>query len=435
MSNPEFKRNLWLSFSRHRLIAMPSLLALTFLAIAFADSQDAIATNLYAAAIALFIFVVWLWGARNANSSIVDELREKTWDQQRMSALDPWTMTWGKLFGSTSFNWYGGLMCLSVIAVSGIAADKTNVMPTLLTLCAFGVMLHASLIALNLHTSQFESRIIQRGGLGWIMIILVFTFLPAFAIRPAGTITWWGLEASHAVFWLASSLLFAFCATFAAWRVMSNALQVRTLPWAWPALACIVSVYLAGFVPDIDSIQPLFVTGLFVSVTMSYIAMFTEPNNLLRWRKLRLLQEKEDWRGWLEHLPLWPTTLVLSFMFAFLIVLTSHNINAEQVQTNFLHPQHALTIALMLLRDTCVLLFFAFAPDSKRAVGAALLYLVVLNLLLPFLAGIAGLDLVRYFFLPFEGDYDPWSSVLVMTVHTGIAFGLVNWRLRNANQK
>ena len=433
MSNPEFKRNLWLSFSKHRLIGMPSLLALTFLAIAFA--QDEVAGNLYAASVALFIFIVWLWGARNANSSIVDELREKTWDQQRMSALDPWTMTWGKLFGSTSFNWYGGLMCLSVIVVTGVISEKPDIVPTLLTLCAFGVMLHAALIALNLHTSQFESRIVQRGGLGWLVIILVFIFLPAFAIRRTETIIWWGLEASHAQFWLASSLLFAACATFAAWRVMSNALQVRTLPWAWPAFACLLSVYITGFMPNNESIQPLSVTGLFVSVTMSYVAMFTEPNNLLRWRKLRLLQEKEDWRGWLEHLPLWPTTLVLSFLFAFLVVLTANGINAEAVRMDFLHPQHALTIALMLLRDACILLFFVFSSNSKRAVGAAMLYLVVLNLLLPFLADVAGLDLVRYFFLPFEGDYDPWSSVLVMTIHTGIAFGLVNWRLRNSEQK
>ena len=40
MSNPEFKRNLWLSFSTHRLIAMPALLALTFLAISLSDQQD-----------------------------------------------------------------------------------------------------------------------------------------------------------------------------------------------------------------------------------------------------------------------------------------------------------------------------------------------------------------------------------------------------------
>ena len=185
MSNPEFKRNLWLSFSMHRLIGMPALLALTFLAITLADQQDKVADSLYTASVALFIFIVWLWGARNANATIVDELRDKTWDQQRMSALDPWTMTWGKLFGSTSFNWYGGMMCLVVVAFSGFGADKPDVIPTLLTLCAFGVLLHAALIALNLHTSQFESRIIQRGGMGWLVIIFVFLFMPAFSLSPS----------------------------------------------------------------------------------------------------------------------------------------------------------------------------------------------------------------------------------------------------------
>ena len=435
MSNPEFKRNLWLSFSLHRLIGMPALLALTFLAIILSGQQDKVADSLYTTSVSLFIFIVWLWGARNANASVVDELRDRTWDQQRMSALDPWTMTWGKLFGSTSFNWYGGLMCLVIVAVSGFGADKPDVIPTLLTLCAFGVLLHAALIALNLHTSQFESRIIQRGGVGWLVIILVFLFLPAFALQPSHPVIWWGMETGHALFWLGTALLFSACAIFAAWRVVCNALQVRTLPWAWPAFACILAIYLGGFVPGSENnIQPLLVIGLFVSVTMTYAAMFTEPNTLLRWRKLRLLQERQDSRGWLENLPLWPTTLALSFLFAILVVLTSHDVHAGHGRMDFLEPPHALSIALMLLRDACILLFFAFAPNSKRAVGAAMLYLVVLNLLLPFLAGVAGLDLVRYFFLPFEGEYDPWSSVLVMTIHTGIAIWLVNWRLRNSEQ-
>lgn len=433
MSNPEFKRNLWLSFSRHRLIGMPSLLVLTFLALTFTDQQGEVAGSLYNVSVWLFIFIVWLWGARNANAAIVDELRDHTWDQQRMSALDPWTMTWGKLFGSTSFNWYGGLMCLAVIAVSGFGADKPDVIPTLLTLCAVGVLLHAALIALNLHTSRFESRIIQRGGLGWLMIILVFIFMPAFAIQPAQSVTWWGMEIGHAIFWLGSSLLFAAWAVFAAWRVVCNALQVRTLPWAWPAFACILAFYLGGFVPG-GGIQPLLVIGLFVSVTLSYVAMFTEPNTLLRWRKLRLLQERQDSRGWLEHLPLWPTTLALSFLFAFLVLLTAHNVQPGIGRMDLIEAPQAFTVALMLLRDACILLFFAFAPNAKRAAGATMLYLVVLNLLLPFLAGVAGLDLVRYFFLPFEGEYDPWSSVLVMTIHTGIAIWLVNWRLRKSEQ-
>jgi hypothetical protein len=164
---------------------------------------------------------------------------------------------------------------------------------------------------------------------------------------------------------------------------------------------------------------------------MTYAALLTEPNTLLRWRKLRLLKERQDMRGWLEHLPLWPTTLVMTFLFAFLVLLTSQDVHTLQGRLDFLQPQHALTLALMLLRDACILLFFTFAPNSKRAVGATMLYLLVLNFLLPFLAGIAGLSAVRYFFLPFEATYAPWSSVLVMAIHAAIAIGLVNWRLRN----
>lgn len=432
MSNPEFKRNLWLSLSTHRLIGMPALLALTFMAVAMADFRGEVADNLYSTSVSLFIFIVWLWGARNANAAIIDELRDKTWDQQRMSALDPWAMTWGKLLGSTSFNWYGGLMCLVVVAVSGFAANKIDVLPTLFTLCAGGVLLHSALIALNLHTSQFDGRIVQRGGMGWLVIISVFIVFPTFSISQEKPVFWWDSMIDHALFWLDSTVLFAACATFAAWRVMCNALQVRTLPWAWPAFAGILTFYFAGFMPDSEHIRPLWLTGLFVSIAMSYAALLTEPNTLLRWRKLRMLQQKEDWRGWLENLPLWPTTLALSFVFAALVLFTADEGYPMHTRMDYLQPQHALTVALMLLRDACVLLFFSFAPNSRRAVGAAMLYLVVLNLLLPFLAGVAELDAVRYFFLPFEAGHDPWSSVLVMTIHTGIAIGLVNWRLRNA---
>lgn len=432
MSNPEFKRNLWLSFSTHRLIAMPALLALTLLAAVLAGDRNNVADSLYKASIGLFIFIVWLWGARNANATIVDELRDKTWDQQRMSALDPWTMTWGKLFGSTSFNWYGGIGCLLVIAASGVSADKPDLFPTLLSLCTVGVLLHAALIALNLHTHQFDTRFIQRGGMGWLAIIFIFMSMPyLFMADKVPYISWWGMEMDRAYFLLASALLFASCATFAAWRVVCNALQVRTLPWAWPIFACILALYFAGFAHETDHIQPLLLTGLIVSSAMSYAALFSEPASLLLWRRLRLLQKKQDMRGWLENLPLWPTTLVLAFVFALLVLLTSGNMPTEYARRDFFVPQHAVAIALMLLRDACILLFFAFSPNSKRAVGATMLYLVILDLLLPFLSGIAGLDKVRYFFLPFEAGHDSWSSAIIMVVHAAVAMGLVNWRLRN----
>jgi hypothetical protein len=432
MSNPEFKRNLWLSFSMHRLIAMPVLLALTFLAILFSEEKN-VSSRLYEASIALFIFVVWLWGARNANATIVDELRDKTWDQQRMSAINPWTMTWGKLFGSTSYNWYGGLMCLTVIAVSGFNAGKPDVIATVLSLCAVGVLVHAALIAINLHTSQTGGRIVERGGLGWLVIILVFLSSTAFySASSAEQISWWDLKVHHANFWLFSALLFAACTTIAAWRVTSNALQVRTLPWAWPALALVLTAYFGGFNQGSNKIQTLTIIGLFISVTLTYAALFSEKNTLQLWRKLRVLHAKQDWRYWLESLPMWPTTMLLSFIFAILIQLTSADSIPKQLGID--SSLQSFTLVLMLLRDASILLFFTLAPNSKRALGATILYLLVLNLLLPFLASIAGLDSVRYFLLPFDTKHTPWSGILIMTIHAALAIALVNWRLRNSNK-
>lgn len=437
MSNPEFKRNLWLSFSPQRLIGMPALLALTFTAIFFANFRNKVADNLFGVSIALFVFIVWVWGVRNANAAIVDELRDQTWDQQRMSALTPWTMTWGKLFGATAFNWYGGIMCLAVVAVSGIAAEMPNVLPILITLIAVGVLLHAALIALNLYTHQFESRIVQRGGVGWMGIAWAILFIPALISllisgKMSEFVIWWRMEVDSALFVMGSTLLFAACATFAAWRVVSNALQVRTLPWAWPLFTGILALYLAGFMRGDYLALRLLMSGLFVSVGMTYAALISEPNTLLHWRKLRLLQHRQDWRNWLENLPLWPTTLVMSFVFAVLIMLTDSKEFADYGGLNFFQPSQALTIAFMLLRDACALLFFSFAKNNKRAVSAMMLYLIALNLLLPLLTDIANLKSARFFLLPFEAGNAPWSSVLVMSFHAAIAIGLVNWRLRNA---
>ncbi|MBK9160090.1 MAG: hypothetical protein IPM27_00720 [Nitrosomonadales bacterium] len=441
MSNPEFKRNLWLSFSLHRLIAMPALLALTFLTAALmANDAGDVPNSLYATSSTLFIFIVWLWGARNAHACIVDELRDKTWDQQRMSALDPWTMTWGKLFGATAFNWYGGLICLAVMTLSGIVAGKHDVMHLLLTLTAVGIMIHAALIALNLHNNQIETRVAQRNGTNWMAILLAlfliqasFAFIPIFMGRNDHVVSWWNMDFDRALFLLDSALLFAACAILAAWRVTCNALQVRTLPWAWPLFACILTLYFAGFLHDGRLSQHLLI-GLVIASMLTYATLFSEPSTLIRWRKLRLLQARADWRGWLEHLPLWTTTLALTFLFALLLVLTTGSDDTGLGSTDFLKPQYALTLALMLLRDACILLFFAFSPINRRVVAVTLLYLMVLDLLLPFLAGAAHLDAVRFFLMPIDASHDAWSSVLVMTVHTAIAIGLLNWRLRNSEQ-
>jgi hypothetical protein len=113
--NPEFQRNLILELSIHRLIAMPVILLLVFVATGALAGEDA-AT--YVATGVLWLLLV-LWGGRLAAETVLGEVAGRTWDAQRMSSIGPWTMSWGKLFGSTVFVWYGALWCVPAYFWSG----------------------------------------------------------------------------------------------------------------------------------------------------------------------------------------------------------------------------------------------------------------------------------------------------------------------------
>src|SRR6185312_6682148 len=99
--NPELERNLWLEASPFRLALILGLLLLVFSATSIAP-RGLMTTP--GTALALYWFFAVLWGTRSAALSVVAEIRERTWDGQQLSAIGPWEMVWGKLFGSTAAN-------------------------------------------------------------------------------------------------------------------------------------------------------------------------------------------------------------------------------------------------------------------------------------------------------------------------------------------
>ena len=108
--NPELRRNLWLELTVHRLMAVPVALGLLF-ALVYKLSGPDWAGPLATTAVSLFIALA-LWGGVQAGDAVHGEVRARTWDGQRMSAIEPWAMTWGKLAGAPSFAWYGGALCM-----------------------------------------------------------------------------------------------------------------------------------------------------------------------------------------------------------------------------------------------------------------------------------------------------------------------------------
>ncbi|MDR2874551.1 MAG: hypothetical protein LBV44_01295 [Methylobacillus sp.] len=440
MMNPEFRRNLWLSFSTHRLIAMPALLALIFLTAAITAVN--VPLILYNTASILFILIAWGWGALNAGASIVDEFREKTWDQQRMSALGSWTMTWGKLFGATAFNWYGGAICLLVMVVCGTLSNRPNWVLEIPTLIAASILTHAMMIASNLYAGRFDSNFFRRGGAALIVLLFVVVGigLQATAMRisnpePGSTVVWWGMVVGDEnIFLLESALLFMVCATIAAWRLMSNALQIRTLPWALPLFVLILAVYCGGFAEK----KWFSLIGFAIAAGFSYIMLLTEPNTLLLWNKLRLRLQTGDWRSLLAELPLWTVTFLLTLVFALAVMLTWPFAAPDTRAIGALIP---LVATVLLLRDVCIVLFFSFAPNARRPIAVAVLYIIVLNFLLPYFFEKLGLRAAAYFCDPVSDlfDTEPYGTVtlslLIASIHAAFMLGIVIWRFNKIRRQ
>ncbi len=150
--NPELKRNLWLELSSRRLIFIPLIVALVL------SPWLLLEGNLGSAAgtgRVLFDFLVPVWGTWLVANSVVSEIRSRTWDLQRLSALSPWAMLWGKLIGAPIMVWYAGAFCLIPVVAhalntGGLSAALIDIAYYLmLGLISHSAGLLASLIAVR----------------------------------------------------------------------------------------------------------------------------------------------------------------------------------------------------------------------------------------------------------------------------------------------
>ena len=160
--NPEFQRNLLLEWSLHRMTVIGGTIAALFML------AGVFGTNNIVANIALFVFLLTtvLWGAHRAGDAILDELRERTWDSQKMSAIDPWVMTWGKLFGATVMPWFAGSISLIVYFIEREGPTPIERLQMILFCIVGAILVHSlSLIGalVGTHLDKFGKSTLVHG--------------------------------------------------------------------------------------------------------------------------------------------------------------------------------------------------------------------------------------------------------------------------------
>ena len=428
--NPELRRNLWLEFSPHRLVAMPAVIALVvvlILATAGQDGHEAIATT----AAFGFIALVMLWGTQLAAASVLDEARARTWDAQRMSAIGPWAMTWGKLAGAASYAWYGGALLLAIFVLVGWGRLALPVARCAMILVAGAVFLQA--MGLNASVLAARKGAAQRntGGLALVVIALLL-IAPAIGLVSGSQedITWWHLRITHVDFLLASVTAYAVWAVLGAYRTMCSELEIRTLPWAFPLFTAFTAVYAAGFavrglLDDADGLLAVLLAGVLVALAGMYLLLFTEQTGASAWQRLVGRSRGGQWRRALEEMPVWSVALATGLVFALAAMLMNLDGGKGVLLREFAHAP--LAIALFAVRDAALFQFFAFAREPRRVEAATLFYLALLYWLVPGLLSAVGATTAVEFFLP-PLLARPGFSTVVVAAQAAIAIWLALWR-------
>lgn len=451
MNNPEFKRNLWLELSPQRLVLMPAVLGIIAALIVYLSGEDGSAKALLYSFAVIGVVLVGAWGSFAVVASVNSEISERTWDQQRLSALSPWQMAWGKLLGSSIYPWFGGLLCTAVVLISAVVVREHLERVIILTFAAIlGILaLHSWFMALRLYTmdanaANNDSPLIKR--LFGIYIFLQFVpgmLIALFAVSSKNDLNtqfaWWGLPLGFSSLCLLMAVLLLALGLLALWRSMSAQLMVHSTPWAW-ALGCTATgLMIAGFAysPNTSKLCPAIVAVL--AITSCYFALFTEKNNAMVWRAVIFHFKQGNWRRMLQILPLWVVSCVLALVFIVLYMILPGTLTkgsaANQAEMISAIWQVLLMCLLHAVRDAGIFLFFAWRNTKRKPLGMAALTYFILGVVLPmfFMHGDKQLAVIFEPMYNMSTRYEDlkvfslsaWASMLV---HLGVVAALLVWR-------
>jgi len=432
--NPELQRQLWLELSPHRLIAAPIVLLLVFSLVA-SIAGAAWRAPVGSTALGIFGLVTVFWGTRLASDAMAEEVRSRTWDLQRMSALSPWSLAWGKLAGAPVFAWYIGVLALLVFAgTSEQALPKTIKLVALLVMSA--LIAHAVALALTVVTARrMWTAQGRQPGIYLAMVLLMVGFSISLPLIDQKLVVWYGVALDSLDFLLFSALIFLPWAIVAAWRALAAELQVRTTPVVWLAFLLFASLYLAGLNPASASSDSPFLSRWSIAVAllslgMGYLMLLSEASGAMVVRRLLFHFSASHWRRVAEALPCWAVAFALALVAGLVFWMVD---GASPLKSSSFDGGYVLTLlAILACRDAAILYFFALGSRPRRVEMTAVVYVLMLDWVIPGILG--AMDMVVMAGVVFPVLLGGPHAVVVGLVQLGIALALcvMRWRKQRA---
>ena len=394
MRNPEFQRQLWLNWR-------PSLLgwSIGLVAVALAVPLAAAAKHermqfVGVTAMVLMWVAAVVYGSVLASRSLSEEASQNTWDWQRLSALTPWQMAWGKLLGATTPAWLYVLWFAMVV----------NFLSATFAQLGLGMLgLHSMLLAL-IWGLAMQSWAMGSVLLGWstqdrsnrrrtvyLPFLLVFLLPGPLLSRLAKALfntnempaLWWGMDVGSKGIAYLMGLVALGLGLLALWRLLCTRLDMRTLPWAWPVGLAVAGFAVSGvFCADLSA--ALAWTSCFALAGTIYMALQSMDEGLRSWRQVQWSVSQGRWRQALQALPLWPVSWVLAAVSCGLWLLWPLPVEEEALQHLPASVGTTWMVLLQVLRDCAILTGFSLLSGRLKSPMAAFwICMLILNAILP----------------------------------------------------
>lgn len=412
--NPEMQRYIWQDFNLQKMIVMPAvIMAIFFLVRLSTETSLEFFMGLKTVSLTIFICLVMIWGAKCVSESVSLEVRDRTWETQRLTSLGPWEMTFGKLLGSSLYAWYGGVFC--IIGYYVASYDITFIISLIMvTVMSHAYILMGSVIEIRDKPNKKERKLNFSVIVIIAFIVVFFLSITNVSEHSSVYIRWFSFHVLLEKVTLFSLFFFAFWAMIGAYRSMRVELQFRNAPWMWIFFLFSLMIYCSGFVSNIEKLKGsafvyvcLFISfGIAVAVT--YLATFEEAKNIVDFRLLIDHIKQGRFSDAQYNVPVWLSSLLfcvfLGASIVFVRIVSSELDNLLDITIEgariFLHPLSAVCVLLFLLRDIYFILFVNLNDKYKNPDAAALVYLLILYALIPSLLWAADFDRAVGLFLP-----------------------------------
>ncbi|CAK0753078.1 conserved membrane hypothetical protein [uncultured Gammaproteobacteria bacterium] len=432
--NPEFQRYQWLEVPSHRLLSLPAVLLLVFLAAWLGGGRDVfpVVTEL---TIGLLVII---WGTRLAADAVLGEVVNRTWDNQRMSAMTPWDMTWGKLLGSTIYTWYGAGWCVVgfALGVGGSLTDLLRLVMAGLEAQALALMISLLLMRRGLHSLRGQVTAAQ-----FLAVVIVLPYVTLVQIAPGAVVPWYGLEISATVFAFMSQMVFLAWTVGAIYWLMRVELQYPATQWPWVVFVAFVAFYAAGF----DALLPAVLAGAGIkgmagrllaafcgTILLTYAATFVEPKDPQRLKFLVNTARAEGMVGLVDLTPTWAFGFGVAVVLGLVVVVDLMLSTPPGTTARAAVPLFVVAVLLFTVRDISMIYILVLHERARRGHSAAVVYLILVYFVAPVALSGAGQEALLPILWPNLGG--PLELVVIpVLIQAVIALVVVSQRWRAAS--